>query len=130
MLAGDAAYPRTHQQCCSGNSTVPLGRYCSTYQSTQRRWSSGRGLTSMRGRCAPAGAYERAPAGAGVCATASDIVAASDTAARLVLTVNDFTDMAFCFAFGLLPAPRSRIVRRRSTAPPAGERRAERRGLR
>src|SRR5208282_5449643 len=66
----------------------------------------------MRGRCAPDGADERAPAGAGVCATASDIAAANDTATRLVLTVNDFTDMAFCFALGLRPphGPASRGV--------------------
>jgi hypothetical protein len=41
-------YPRTHQQCFSGNNTVPLGLYCTMYQLVQRRWSN-RGLTSMRG---------------------------------------------------------------------------------
>jgi len=33
----DENHPRTHQQCFSGNSTVPLGRYCRTYQLAQRR---------------------------------------------------------------------------------------------
>jgi hypothetical protein len=77
-------YPRSHQQCFSGNSTLPLGRYCTTYQLAQRRWSSGRGLISIRGRC---------PAGAG-CAAIGGVVPANASATRPAVTIHCFRDIA------------------------------------